>query len=228
VRTSSRAHYARLVVSPRDGLVVVVPRRFDHRRIPELVEQRAAWAEEALRRVAAERATVPGPDAPGTSPSTIELRALGERWRVCYRAESSKPTARPVDAETVLVTSGPGDAAIEALGCWLTGRARSAIVPWIADLATGHGAGPAAVSIRAQRSRWASCSASGRISVNRSVLFLPRGLAEHVLWHELCHLEEMNHSPRFWRALDRVDPDAAEHRGQLRTGWKYVPDWAQR
>jgi hypothetical protein len=65
------------------------------------------------------------------------------------------------------------------------------------------------------------------VSVNRNLLFLPPELAEHVLLHELCHLREMNHSPRFWRLLEALDAETGKRKVELRSAWKYVPSWAQ-
>ncbi len=59
------------------------------------------------------------------------------------------------------------------------------------------------LTIRAQRTRWASCSASGRMSFNWRLLLAPEPVLEYVVWHEVCHLEVLDHSPRFWALLER-------------------------
>ncbi|MCU1492650.1 MAG: zinc protease [Acidimicrobiaceae bacterium] len=231
VRTSARARHARLVVSPREGLVVVVPNRFDPRRIPALVESRADWIRRAERRIAEERASVAeSGGAAGALPAIVNLRALGESWCVIYEPTGSARLAvRNLRGEIVRV-SGPvldEAAVLAALERWLVTRARAEITPWLAGLAEERGIEIAGVSIRSQRSRWASCSSAGRVSVNRNLLFLPRALAEHVLLHELCHRHEMNHSARFWRLLEAQDPATARRKVELRSAWKYVPSWAQ-
>ena len=57
------------------------------------------------------------------------------------------------------------------------------------------------------RSRWGSCHASGRISLNWRLIHMPRHLIDYVVVHELAHLREMNHSPRFWKLLERLCPN---------------------
>ena len=72
------------------------------------------------------------------------------------------------------------------------------------------------VSIRNQRSRWGSCSRQGNLSFNYRVVFLPPRLAEYVIVHELCHLKEFNHSPRFWELVSQAVPEYRECRKRLR------------
>ena len=67
---------------------------------------------------------------------------------------------------------------------------------------------PEKVRVGNQRSRWGSCSSKGTISLNWRILLLPYALGEYVLFHELAHLREMNHSKRYWSCLEEMIPDA--------------------
>ncbi len=66
------------------------------------------------------------------------------------------------------------------------------------------------------------------ISLNCKLMFLPPELVRYVIWHELCHLIEPNHSERFWMQLQHVEPRADALHGRMRDAWKFVPPWAQR
>jgi hypothetical protein len=73
------------------------------------------------------------------------------------------------------------------------------------------------VSIRDQKTRWGSCSLKGNLNFNYKIGFLPPELADYLLVHELCHLKEMNHSPRFWSLVSKEIPDYEKLRKQLRS-----------
>jgi predicted metal-dependent hydrolase len=84
------------------------------------------------------------------------------------------------------------------------------------ELAASHGHRVAGVTVRNQRSRWGSCSPSGRISLNWRLIQAPPSVRDYVLLHELTHLAVSNHSPKFWKALEAVCPWHRDARAWLR------------
>jgi predicted metal-dependent hydrolase len=63
------------------------------------------------------------------------------------------------------------------------------------------------VTVRDQRTRWGSCSRRGTLSLNWRLVQAPPFVSDYIILHELMHLREMNHSPRFWRQVESVCPD---------------------
>jgi predicted metal-dependent hydrolase len=72
------------------------------------------------------------------------------------------------------------------------------------------------ISIRAQKTRWGSCSLAGNLSFNYKIAVLPQRIADYIIVHELCHLAEMNHSKKFWAQVARAVPGHAALRKELR------------
>jgi len=66
------------------------------------------------------------------------------------------------------------------------------------------------IGIKTFKSRWGSCSAKGRIDFNWKIVMAPNRIVDYVVVHELCHLKQHDHSPKFWKEVERVIPDYAE------------------
>ncbi|MDT8358225.1 MAG: SprT family zinc-dependent metalloprotease [Methanomicrobiaceae archaeon] len=75
------------------------------------------------------------------------------------------------------------------------------------------------IQIRRQRSRWASCSLRGTLSLNLRIIALPLNVREYVIVHELAHLKEANHSPAFWAVVERYYPHWKDAEHELKRFW---------
>lgn len=71
------------------------------------------------------------------------------------------------------------------------------------------------LAVRVMKSRWGSTSPAGRVSLNVKLVQVPKAYIDYVVFHELCHLKEPNHSPRYYELLDRVLPDWRHRRQKL-------------
>jgi predicted metal-dependent hydrolase len=116
-----------------------------------------------------------------------------------------------------VVVGEPGVEPVRAaLESWYRRRAREEVA-WRLDAACARaGTSYASLSIRSQRTRWASCSSEGSMSFNWRLLLAPEEILDYVVEHEVAHLEVMDHSPRFWRLLARRCPRYREHERWLR------------
>jgi predicted metal-dependent hydrolase len=202
VRRSARARRVRVNVHAHTGVEVVLPARAPERAAAAAVSELRPWIERRLRearevraRIAARAGTVPYLGAP------LELVPQPGRTRAHRKGER------------LLVPAGDASPAIERF----YRRAARAEIATRLDRATARaGSAYSALDIRAQRTRWASCSPTGRMSFNWRLLLAPERVLEYVVWHEVCHLEILDHSPRFWSLLERRWPGYREDRDWLR------------
>ncbi len=203
VRRSDRARRVRVNVHAHSGVEVVLPARAPERAAAAAVSELRPWIErrllearEVLAVVAARAGTVPYLGA------TLELVPQAGRTRV-HRS-----------GERLLVPAGDARQALER---FYRRAARSEIEPRLERAAALTGSSYTGLDIRGQRTRWASCSASGRMSFNWRLLLAPERVLEYVVWHEVCHLEVLDHSPRFWALVERRWP-----------GYRAERDWLKR
>lgn len=78
------------------------------------------------------------------------------------------------------------------------------------------------ITIRNQRSRWGSCSSRGNLNFNCLLMLAPPDIIDYVVVHELCHRREMNHSPLFWREVEKILPDYRARRKWLKDNGEQI------
>lgn len=96
-------------------------------------------------------------------------------------------------------------------------RVKERLIPRLLNMAKERSLSLNNVKVSSAKGRWGSCSSTGNINLSLYLVLLPRHLQDYVLQHELTHLIEMNHSPRFWARLDEVcDGKAKALRKEMR------------
>jgi predicted metal-dependent hydrolase len=206
VRRSTRARRVRVNVHPQARVEVVLPARAPERAAAAAVSELRPWIERRLReaRSALERAERSLAERGGTLPylgATLALVPQAGRTRV-HRS-----------GERLLVPDGDARPALER---YYRRAARAEIAARLDRACAIAGSAYSGLDIRAQRTRWASCSANGRMSFNWRLLLAPERVLEYVIWHEVAHLEVLDHSPRFWTLVERHWPGYREDRAWLR------------
>jgi len=206
---SPRARQYRLTLR-RDGkAVATIPLRGSEREARQFVEQHRDWLERARARQA-RRPRGAAVWAIGTRVlwrgELTEIRAAsaGEKPQVCLAA----------DVFRVARLEGDLRATLEA---HFARRARVELPARTWELAAVTGVEVKQVTVRNQRSRWGSCSANGTISLNWRLVQTPESVRDYIVYHELMHLREMNHSARFWARVEEVCPN-----------WREAERWIKR
>jgi predicted metal-dependent hydrolase len=228
VRVSARAKNVVLRMLPGRGLEVVVPAGVGAHMLVQAIDARRDWLAATFDRLAAEGVAV-GPAAAFQRPTRLVLTAFGRQWGVSY-------AARDQAGGCTLLVRGPGQVAVTGavddpaavagvLAAFCRDRAAALLGPALAEVSRESGLAYSGLTVRAQRTRWGSCTRQGRISLNFTLAFLPWELCRLVLYHELCHTVELNHSKRFWDLLERHIPGCRALDAQLSAARHHLPGW---
>jgi len=193
-----------VTVDPARGVEVVLPRRAPEREAAAAIRELRPWIERRMAELEGARAVV------AARGNTVPY--LGRTLTLWSQPGRTRVTRR----EDVLLVPA-GDARMPALERWYRRAARTEIEPRLERACALVGTSYAGLTIRGQRTRWASCSRSGSMSFNWRLLLAPEAVLDYVVWHEVCHLEVMDHSPRFWRLVAARSPGYREHVRWLRT-----------
>jgi hypothetical protein len=207
VRTRRARRY--IVRVRHDGSIrVTIPRGGSRAEGARFLERQSAWIAKQQARVLAAHVTPSWTDG-----ATVMLRGDLVTLRV-RRFAAGQRTVEYGDRSVRLAESA--DSIRACVEADLRALARDELGRRLFELAAAHQLLVSAFSIRNQRSRWGSCSRTGRIALNYRLIQMPPAVSDYVILHELMHLREQNHSRRFWQAVEKVCPDFRDSERWLR------------
>ena len=215
VRVSPRARRLTARVHVGGRVEIVVPIGVSAKTVRDFVQRFTPWID---RKVAAMQCVA---EAQSAVPETVGFAFTGERFAVDW----SRATKRKVVQHAGhLAVCGPDESSVRVqLQGWLKRAAGDRLAPCLLQLASDLNYSVARVAIRAQRTRWGSCSTRGTVSLNCSLVFLRPDVVHYLFVHELAHTKHMNHSVHFWRLVERLEPDYRRLDRELIEGWRSVP-----
>ena len=139
---------------------------------------------------------------------------LGVGHRIRREIDAGAPPVAIVDGE-IRVRGDPAHLP-RRVRDHLVALARSELARRARRAAALIGRNVARVNVRDTKSRWGSCSGRGNLSFSWRLIFAPETVIDYVVAHEVAHLAEMNHGPRFWRLVESLSPDSATPRAWLK------------
>ncbi len=198
-----------------DGLSVAAPRWVSIAQVEEAIRERESWIFTKLTDLRRQRAAVPQVrwEDGGTLPY------LGRMLTIRLATTTRRSASTRFDGEghelTVALPAGATASHLrEHVEAWLHGEARVLFRERLAFYETRLGVAHRALRLSSAKTRWGSCSADGRILLNWRLIHFPLASIDYVVAHELAHLKEMNHGPRFWSTVAAILPGyeaAREH-----------------
>jgi predicted metal-dependent hydrolase len=189
----------------KDGQVSIhIPKRLPIAIARHFVQQKTPWIQQKLQQLSQqplfERHFISGES----------LFYLGNSFKLqvisAERKTTTIKTAQTIEVHGRIEKLSP--AAIRgALVTWYKQQAELYLGSQTAFLANKTGFSPKSITIKTYKARWGSCAISGDIQYNWKLILAPPNIVDYVIIHELCHLQQHNHSAAFWQLVSRHYPD---------------------
>jgi len=187
----------------RRAIIVTLPEQCDIGEAGTFLHRNIAWVRERL-----DNLPVPVPFHDGVF---VPLR--GEAHRVVFSKKnaSGAPVECIAEADYPEVrVAGSHEHAPRRLKDWLAAEAKRDLCKRVSWHARRLALKPKRIAVRDQSSRWGSCSTTGVLSFSWRLILAPERILDYVAAHEVAHLREMNHGPRFWALVRQSMPDMDE------------------
>jgi predicted metal-dependent hydrolase len=184
---------------------VYAPKYMRLRDIDEMVRQRADQLEEMHRNMD-HHLEEDRRKHPVTDGSTLMVEGVPHVLRL-FAGKPVRGIAKGGEYRLTLPEPESDPAVRAAIRSTLSARALERIRSRVNHYAPQIGVQPGRITIRDQKSRWGSCSSKGNLNFNWKLIMAPECVLDYVVIHELCHLIEFNHSPRFWQCVYAQMPD---------------------
>jgi predicted metal-dependent hydrolase len=202
-----------------DGLVVRAPNWVPLREVDAAVQEKGTWIVAKLQQFK-ERQTEQFQKAIEWRHGA-EVPFLGRTVQLCVMERGvGRVQGQDIPPDQLLPVTVPPGASVtqvrDAAQVWLKKQAKALFEKRLQHFAPQLGVRWQKLSLSSASTRWGSARNDGHIRLNWRLIHLPISQIDYVVVHELAHLREMNHSPRFWETVGEVMPDYAERRKALR------------
>lgn len=218
LRRSPRARRARLTVNDDGAVVVTLPARAPLHWAEQLVARESSWIVRHRTSALAETARLAGRRPLGEG-GVITLHGIARLVTVASESGLRRPTIELTDDPQPIVhvrrPASHRQPLREILEAWLRRHARETIAQRVAVRAGELDVRAERLSIRDQRTRWASASRTGDLSFNWRLVLAPSSVLDYVVVHELAHLLHRGHGRDFWTVVHRALPEADDSREWL-------------
>jgi len=207
------------------GLEVIVPERFNLKRIPGFIENHADWVIDNLKKrslkqlKAAENLLKDGSVIHILGqPKTIRILSTRQKKPFVKESRALKYNANTAyydNEEIIIFTNSPGEF-IKTLEKHLRTKAKKLISKRTAEIAETMGLSYNRITVKAQKTRWGSCSRYKNLNFNWRLILTDPATMDSIIVHELAHLVHLNHGRRFYDLVAKYSPDHRLHSKKLK------------
>jgi len=202
-------------IKVEEGTVkVVVPKALAQEKIAKLLTSKNSWIKEKIALHRQMQAASAKQYISGES-----FSYLGRNYRLKVNIGLYQPVKLLNGRFTVTLLKGTDNPEMikDSLTSWFKQRAEAKLTDKVKRYAQIMGVEYKSIGIKSYKSRWGSCSADSDIDFNWLIIMAPNRIVDYVVAHELCHLKHHDHSPKFWRELEKVMPDYAASKEWLKS-----------
>ena len=199
-----------------DTVKVTVPKQLSDARITNLIRNRTTWIRQKLK---IQTEIIRPKSKEYVSGETFTY--LGRNYRLKCVSDSVEDAKLKNGYLTVNVEKGVSGSDFErsvktSLEKWYQGHALSKLEEKTKRYASIIGVTPKSVDLKDYKARWGSCSSSGDVTYNWRIIIAPHHIVDYIVVHELCHLLEHNHGPKYWKHVEHVIPNYKDCRQWLK------------
>lgn len=208
ISENERAKRLTLRIEPGGkALRMSVPVGIADREIDSFLQRHHGWLAAKLAKMPKSSAVIEGGE--------ISIRGIAHRIVRTGKPRGVTATGE-IDGKPVLFVGGTREHLGRRTADFLKKLARTELEEAVARHAGALGRTVTAISMKDTRSRWGSCTAQGRLSFSWRIVMAPDHVIDYLAAHEVAHLEEMNHGPRFWSLCRRLCPHTDEAKSWLK------------
>jgi hypothetical protein len=194
----ARRYTLRIQATTRE-VILTIPPRGTLKEAGEFAQKHGGWIAARLGRL---------PEAaPFTDGAVVPLRGVPHRIAHRPGVRGTVWTQIDTSGQLLLCVAGNSPHIDRRVGDFLRREARRELETASLKFAASLGVAVKRITVRDQSSRWGSCSTTGLLSFSWRLILAPGHVLDYLAAHEVAHLVEMNHSPRFWRLVQRLCPD---------------------
>lgn len=194
------------------GLTVSMPLRASEKWLNSVLQEKAQWVVDKLENWQVKKPPV----QKWADGEAILFRGETFTLRILQGLLKTPPLLTANELIVCVVDVSKQDSAKRKIMQWYRVEAARVFEECVAHFAPFMNVSPSAIKLSSACTQWGSCTVQGVVRLNWQLVTMPLHLIDYVVVHELAHLQQMNHSPAFWRVVESVCPDYLNMRKELR------------